>query len=269
MAGRDGDPAARVRGIDTAIANPARIYDYFLGGKDNFEADRQVGERLLEVYPPARDAIVQNRDFLTRAVRFLTCEAGIRRFLDVGAGLPTQDNVHQIAQKHAPEAQVVYVDNDPVVLTHARALLAGGEGVEVVEGDLRAPEQILNAAAVRRLLEPGEPVGLLMVGVLDFISDAEDPHRAVAAFVEAIPPRSYLVITHGVAEDGYDEILLRARRTFEQATTGFLQRPRAQIIRLLDGLEIVDPGLVEVTRWRPDLPLDSSPGTSAAVARKP
>ncbi|WP_278045404.1 SAM-dependent methyltransferase [Actinomadura fibrosa] len=240
-----------------------------MGGKDNFQADREVAARLLEVYPPAREAIVQNRKFLIRAVEYLAREAGVRRFLDIGAGLPTRDNVHEVARRNAPGSQTVYVDNDPVVLAHARALLAGGDGVQVVEGDLREPDGILKAAAVRRLLEPGEPVALLIVALLDFITADERPHAAVAALVDALPSGSHLVITHGVTDDAHARTQRDAQAAYDNATAGFRPRTREEIGRFLDGLEVVPPGLVEVTAWRPDGEARPSPATSAAVARKP
>ena len=259
-------------GIDVTVASTARVYDYLLGGKDNFPSDRAVAEQLLEAYPPMRDSCVQNRGFLIRAVRFLSEEAGIRRFLDIGTGLPTQQNVHQVAQASDPQARVVYVDNDPIVLAHARALLAGAEGgqVEIVDGDLTEPQRLLAAPEVRALLEPGEPVALLMVALLHFVTDSQDPHRAVATLVDALPSGSYVVISHGaVFDQGHEGALPKVAEAYESSTSSLSLRTSAEITRFMDGLELVEPGLVWVTDWRPDRLLKPLPGTYAAVARKP
>ncbi|MFC5744372.1 SAM-dependent methyltransferase [Actinomadura rugatobispora] len=254
---------------DAAAASSARVHDYLLGGKDNFQADRDVAARLLTLYPRSRETVAQSRGFLIRAVRYLACEAGIRRFLDIGAGLPTQNNVHQVAQEHAPDSRIVYVDNDPMVLVHARALLACDTGVEVAEGDVRAPDRILNAPAVRLLLEPREPVALLMVGLLEFIADCEQARRAVATLLAALPSGSYLVITHSVDDARYRDVIHQAQHAYASATVAFVTRPREQIVRFLDGLQVLSPGVVQVSRWRPDTISRPCPATAAAVARKP
>ena len=182
--------------INTGVPNPARIYDYLLGGKDNFPADRQVAEQLLAIAPVARDVVEDNRAFLRRAVRVLTREAGIRQFIDLGSGLPTQGNVHEIAQAIAPDARVVYVDNDAMVVTHSRALLAGNNTV-AIQADLREPDRILGHPEVRELIDFHQPIALLLMAILHFIPDDEDPLGIVARFRDALPTGSYLAISHG------------------------------------------------------------------------
>jgi hypothetical protein len=254
--------------IDTSVPNPARIYDYFLGGKDNYPADREVAEQILAIAPVARDVVRDNRAFLSRVVRFLTREAGIRQFIDLGSGLPTQGNVHEIAQAIAPETRVVYVDNDAMVVTHSRALLAGDNTI-AIQADLREPEAILGHPEVRKLIEFDQPVALLLVAILHFIPDEQDPFGVVARFRDGLPPGSYLAISHGTRDvpvrpdmsaEEMAEMGTRVERLYEQTTTFMVTRTRAQVERFFDGFDLLDPGVVEIQRWRPDDPTSVLPG---------
>ena len=182
--------------INTGVPNPARIYDYFLGGKDNFPADREVAEQVVAIAPVARDIVEDNRAFLRRAVRLLAGEAGIRQFIDLGSGLPTQGNVHEIAQAAVPDARVVYVDNDAMVVTHSRALLAG-DNTAAIEADLRDPDSVMGHPEVRELIDFDQPIALLLMAILHFVPDDEDPYGIVARFRDALPAGSYLALSHG------------------------------------------------------------------------
>jgi hypothetical protein len=246
--------------INTSVPNPARIYDYLLDGKDNYPADREVAEQLIAIAPVARDVVQDNRAFLRRAVRFLTREAGIRQFIDLGSGLPTQGNVHEIAQAIAPDARVVYVDNDTMVVTHSRALLAG-DNTLAIQADLREPDVILRHPQVRELIDFHQPVALLLVAILHFIPDDQDPLGIVARFRDALPTGSHLVISHGtrdvpVRPDMSAELMAemgaRVERLYQLTTASMVTRTRAQVERFFDGFDLLDPGLVEVQLWRPD-----------------
>ena len=254
--------------INTGVPNPARIYDYLLGGKDNFPADRDVADQVITIAPVARDVAEDNRAFLRRAVRFLTREAGIRQFIDLGSGLPTQGNVHEIAQAIAPDARVVYVDNDAMVVTHARALLAGDNTV-VIQADLREPDVILGNPEVRELIDFNQPIALLLMAILHFIPDDEDPLGIVARFRDALPSGSYLAISHGTRDipvrpdmsaEEMTEMGRRAEQLYQLTMASFVTRTRAQVERFFDGLELVDPGLVEIQVWRPDNRSSMLPG---------
>jgi hypothetical protein len=254
--------------IDTSVPNPARIYDYLLGGKDNYPADRDVAEQVVAIAPVTRDVVRDNRAFLRRAVRFLAREAGIRQFIDLGSGLPTQGNVHEVAQAIAPEARVVYVDNDAMVVTHGRALLAGDNTV-AIQADLREPDAILGDAEVRELIDFDRPIALLFLSILHFIPDEEDPFGIVARFRDVLPTGSYLALSHGTRDipvrpdlpaEVMAEMGARVERLYQQTTTFMVTRTRAQVERFFDGWELVDPGLVEIQRWRPDDPDSMLPG---------
>jgi hypothetical protein len=258
-------------GVDTKRANPARVYDYWLGGTHNFLADQDVARAIASIQPGARAAIRANRAFLGRAVRFLAA-AGIRQFLDIGSGIPTAGNVHEIAQQAAPGSRVVYVDVDPVAVAHSRAILAGNENAIIVDADLREPEKILAHEGAGSLIDFSEPVGLLLVAVLHFIDDAEDPSRIVAALRAALAPGSYLAISHatyeGPAAQAAEKIYNRT------VSTEIHSRSRAEILQFFTGLELVEPGVVYTPQWRPDSPSDvpSDPSRSwglAGIARKP
>jgi hypothetical protein len=254
-------------GFDTSVAHPARMYDYFLGGKDNFPADKAAAEQLLAVVPETRVGARENRAFLQRAVRFLAAEAGIRQFLDIGTGLPTQGNVHEVAQEVAPEARVVYVDNDPIVHVHATALL-GGPGTASVLADLRAPEEVLNHPETQRLIDLDQPLGLLLVAVLHFVRDEEDPAGIVARLVAAMTPGSYLVLSHATGDLVPPDVGSKATRAYDRASAPLVLRTRAEIERLFDGLELIEPGVVQLCNWRPDGDLPTGNGLLGGVARK-
>jgi SAM-dependent methyltransferase len=257
--------------INTDVAHPARMYDYYLGGKDNFPADREAAEQALAASPAVRDMARQNRAFLQRVVRFLAREAGIRQFLDIGTGLPTQGNVHEIAQAIAPDARVVYVDNDPIVVVHSDALLAG-HNTTAMQADLREPDAILERPEVREAIDFDQPVAILVVAVLHFIQDAEDPVGIVARLRNAMAPGSYLAISHGTTDlpKADPKVAARVVSAYRRTSAPVVLRTCAQIERFLDGFELVDPGLVQIQCWRPDGPIGNVPGgIYGAVGRRP
>ena len=239
------DPA-----FDATKPHVSRVYDYLLGGKDNFAADRAVGDQMIASLPAIQVGVRAQRDVLGRVVRYLVGEAGVGQLLDIGSGLPTADNVHEIAQRIEPATRVVYVDNDPVVLSHARALLADDEATFVADGDLRRPAAILADPAVRDQLDWDQPVGLLMCGILHYILDDEDPAGLTGTLYRALPPGSYVFIHHLLdTKDPATSTLQEQMR----AGLGRAQfRTMAQIRELFDGLELIEPGLVLVPEWRPD-----------------
>jgi S-adenosyl methyltransferase len=239
-------------GIDTTVPSTARIYDYWLGGHDNFAADRAAALKVSEAAPEAQLMAVENRRFLRRAVRYLAADAGITQFLDIGTGLPTQGNVHQVAQDMNPDARVVYVDNDPMVLAHSRALKTGGNTV-VIEADLRDPQVILDHPSTRKLIDFSQPLAVLLVAVLHFVSDDDDPPAIVAAIRDALPVGSYLVLSH-VTGDIRRESAANAAIHYKKVTSGATLRGRQEILRFFAELELIDPGLVQVSHWRPDEP---------------
>lgn len=238
--------------IDPTVAHPARMYDFYLHGKDNYEVDRLAAEKVLGVLPEARAMALENRAFLGRAVRFLV-DQGVRQFLDIGTGLPTQGNTNEVAHEVAPDARIVYVDNDPLVLAHARALLAGcaKDRTTVIEGDLRDPDAILKQVDEQKAIDFDQPVAVLLVAILHFIRDAENPHDIVDRFKRVLRPGSYLVISHGTQD--FDPVrAMEAVRPYDQATAPFVLRQEAEIRRFFDGLELVEPGMVQIPRWRPE-----------------
>ena len=243
--------------IDTSKPHPARMYDWYLGGKDNYAADKQAAAEAIRRAPEIRDMARVNRAFLGRAVRFLADEAGIRQFLDVGTGIPTAGNVHEVAGQVAPEARVVYVDNDPIVNVHANALLTGVGTTGIVLADLRDPKAILSHPTTRRLIDFGEPVALLLVAVLHFIKDDEHPAELVATLRDALPPGSYLALSHATG-DFRSAAAADAVTVYNQATSPVTLRSHNQIAALFSGFDLVEPGLVQLPLWRPDgeLPLN-------------
>jgi S-adenosyl methyltransferase len=257
--------------FDTSVAHQARMYDYLLGGKDNYAADRAATEAALEVYPDWAFTARANRAFLGRAVRYLTADAGMRQFLDIGTGIPTAGNTHQVAQKIAPETRVVYVDYDPVVLAHARTLLTGSRAgaTEYIDSDLRKVGAILKQAS--RLLDFTSPVAVTLVAILHAIPDADDPHAIVARLMDAVPSGSYLALSHLGREFLPPETL----RQMEDLSRGNIQqqfayRSRDQVDGFFTGLDLVEPGLVPLEEWRPD-PGTTDTGKSTlwcAVGRK-
>ncbi|MFB7248715.1 hypothetical protein CW362_31425 [Streptomyces populi] len=246
------DPAELRRRIDTTRAHPARVYDVFLGGKDNYPVDRNAAAAALAANPRGYLDVRHNRDFLRRAVTALAAEGGVRQFLDIGTGLPTQENVHQIAQRITPDARVVYVDNDPVVLAHARALLTSGpEGrTDYIDADLKEPKRILEQAA--ETLDFERPVALVLVAVLHFVEDAE-AYPIVRGLVDALPSGSRVVISH-LTEDLNAESIRAVQRTFTERGFTFVLRSRAEVERFFtdNGLVLDEPGVVPAHRWRPD-----------------
>ena len=262
------DQSQMLAGIDVSTPNVARMYDYYLGGKDNYAADRAAAEKVLAVAPEASALALLNRAFLGRAVRFLA-ESGIRQFLDVGTGLPTQYNVHQVAQQVNPSTRVVYVDNDPVVVTHGRALLVTDAATAMISGDLRRPEELIGDPRVRELLDLDEPVAVLLVSVLHCLTADDDPWAVVVRIREALAPGSYLVLSHITAGDRAEAAEQGAQvYRKEGATTSMTLRSRDQIEAFFEGFELVEPGLVALSDWRPDPPAPDSPpaeGMSAAV----
>jgi hypothetical protein len=257
--------------IDSSVAHPARVYDYWLGGKDNFAADREAAERVLAVTPGLRERVRAGRAFLVRSVRFLAAEAGIRQFLDVGTGIPAANNTHEVAQSAAPDARVVYVDNDPIVLAHARALLSSSaEGAtQYIDSDVRKPDAILAAAA--QTLDFSQPIALMLLGIMHLIADDEQPYKVVGDLMAALPSGSYLVLSHPALDINPDQAEAQKRYN-ERVSTPQTLRTREQVAPFFDGLELVPPGLTYVHAWRPD-PGDIVPpdGKSAhgGVARKP
>ncbi len=263
--------AERIADLDTSVAHPARVYDYWLGGKDNFAADREAAERVLAVTPGLRFRVRANRAFLGRATRYLAAEAGIRQFLDIGTGIPTAENTHEVAQRAAPDSRVVYVDNDPVVLLHAQALLRStAEGAtDYLQADLRDPGTILEHAAT--VLDFGQPVAVMLLGVLHLIQDSEDPWGIVARLMAAAPAGSYLTISHPAID--IHRAQADAQRVYnERVSTPQTLRTRDQVAAFFTGLELVEPGLVQVHQWRPD-PDDFAPegvvSAHGGVARRP
>jgi O-methyltransferase involved in polyketide biosynthesis len=241
-----------VQAFDTSVANPARIWNYWLGGKDNFAADREAAERVLEVIPSMRLLARLARQQLIDAVGQLTGEFGIRQFLDIGTGLPTASNTHEIAQSIAPESRIVYVDNDPVVICHAQALLTSSPqgSTGYLHADLRDTAAILAGAGPT--LDLSQPVAVLLLGMLHFIPDADEPHAVVARLMAAMPPGSYLAIGHGASDIRADVVPELTRRYNERASMPLSLRNRAEVTRFFDGLELIEPGVVPLSQWWPD-----------------
>ena len=259
--------------IDTTVPHSARIWNYWLGGKDNYSVDRVAGDEYCRIYPGIVDMAREDRDFLGRAIRYLAGEAGIRQFLDIGTGIPAADNTHEVAQRVAADSRIVYVDNDPVVLAHARALLTSTRAgtVSYLNADLRDPDTILEAA--RQQLDFGAPVAIMLVMILHLIPDSDDPWRIVRRLVDAVPPGSYLVVSHPPTDMDADVSAAVARRV-NQLMQGspMTLRGRAEVGRFFDGLDLLPPGLVPQNRWRPDRPVpDDEPDVACygAVGRKP
>ena len=266
-----GAHSARLR---PEVPNVARMYDYMLGGKDNYPADREAALRTFDAVTEevVRGTVLQNRKFLGRAVRYLAAELGIRQFLDIGTGLPSMNNVHEVAQSVATGTRVVYVDNDPVVIAHARDMLNGVPGTTIVNHDLRDPTGILTDSVVRSVLDFGRPIAVLLVAILHFIPDAANPGGIVAAVMDAMPTGSYLVISHGSADHFTDAD--KVARVYDDASSGMYLRPRAAVRALFGGLPLVEPGeLVWAAQWHPDAgtpPVDSPGGATilCGIARK-
>ena len=237
-------------GIDLDRPSAARVYDYYLGGFHNFAADREMGRRAVQMWPELPEIMQANRGFLRRAVEFLVA-SGVRKFLDLGSGIPTVGNVHEVAQRAAPDARVVYVDNDPVAVEHSRAILAGDERTTTVQADLRDPDSVLADPAVRALLEHDGPTAVLMVAVLHFVPEEDDPAGLVARYRDAAPSGSYLVLSHATAGEQADRAA-EHRDLYQRTATPMTMRSREQILGLFDGWKLVEPGLVYLPEWRPE-----------------
>jgi hypothetical protein len=236
--------------IDTTVAHSARVYDYWLGGKDNFPADRELAEQIIAAVPNMRAMARANRDFLAKAVTHLVTQGGIRQFLDVGTGIPTAGNTYEVAQALAPESRVLYVDNDPIVLAHARAMISSHPAgrTSFVLGDLRRPQDILAHPAFAQILDRDQPIGLLLVAVLMLFKDAEDPWAMVHTLIDALPSGSYVALTHPTADFAPAEVAT-AVAAAEHAHVTLTPRSRAEVARFLSGLELVGPGVVPVLGW--------------------
>jgi hypothetical protein len=258
--------------FDTSVAHIARVYDYWLGGKDNYAADRKAGDAALEAFPYIAGGVRANRAFLARVVRYLAGEAGIRQFLDIGTGIPTANNTHEVAQDIAPDSRVVYVDNDPIVLAHARALLTSSrEGATAyLDADFREIDTILAVAS--QTLDFSQPVAVMLIAILHLIDDEADPHRSVAKLIDAVPSGSYLAISHLssdiMASPARTEAHDRLRELMHEKQT---LRNREQVASFFTGLEMVEPGLVPITQWRPNSEAEAKSPTAlwGGVARKP
>jgi SAM-dependent methyltransferase len=249
--------------INVTVAHPARAYDYLLGGKDNFAADRALGDAVAKAMPSAREMVRANRAFLGRAVRYLVTEAGVRQVLDIGTGIPAAGNTHEVAQAAVPDSRIVYVDNDPIVLAHARALMISDPvgATAFIQADLRDPGAILDDLALCRTLDLGEPVALMLIAILMYIRDEDDPRGLVSALVDALPPGSYLTITHPTADFSPDEVAGAVTAT-EQGGISFTPRTQAEVAAFFDGLDLVDPGVAPILAWHPE---GVPPGASHAA----
>ena len=275
MAGQwfEGEPpdGGQLPPLDTSVPHIARVYDYWLGGKDNFPADRELAEQFIAADPSVIAGVRSNRAFLGRAVHYLVAEAGIRQFLDIGTGIPAADNTHDVAQALAPECRVVYVDNDPIVLSHARALLTTGSSqgaTAYLDEDLRDVAAIMSAAA--GTLDLSEPVAVMLIGILQCIPDEDDPADIVKLLMDAVPPGSYLAVSHPASDIDVVGMGNLAYRLGELMPMELRFRSQAEVAALFDGLELVEPGLVRVPEWRPDSDEDlANPATVwGGVARK-
>jgi S-adenosyl methyltransferase len=267
--GSEGASEQAAPKLDTTVPHSARVWNYWLGGKDNFAVDRLVGDQVREVFPAIVEEAQISRAFLGRAVRYLVEEAGVRQFLDVGTGLPTADNTHQIAQRSAPEARIVYVDNDPLVLTHARALLTSTpEGrTQYIDAELRDVETIVSEAG--KTLDFDQPIALILSGIMGHVADQSDARAIVERLVSALPSGSYLVLSDGA---DVDEAAKESMRQYgESGAVPYTLRTPDQIREFFNGLELVDPGFGVITRWRPQSAEDADrpSGGYAAVGRKP
>ncbi|MFE7773775.1 SAM-dependent methyltransferase [Streptomyces sp. NPDC057445] len=250
-------PAWAPPGIDISVPSVSRIYDYYLGGSHNFEVDREAARRAMEFVPGLPKIMQSNRAVMRRAVRFAVSE-GVTQFLDIGSGIPTFGNVHEVAQEASPGARVVYVDHDPVAVAHSQAVLEGNDDAGIAGADLRKPRDILDSPEVADLLDLDRPVALLLVSVLHFIEDADEPHRAVAELRDALAPGSLILVTHAA----YNGIPVPQERVggavgvYENIRNPLIMRSREEVARFFDGFELVEPGLVSMGDWRPDTPAE-------------
>ncbi|MFE8947944.1 SAM-dependent methyltransferase [Streptomyces sp. NPDC007856] len=254
--------------IDTSKPHPARIYDYLLGGKDNYEVDQLAGDQLAAAAPEVWISVRANRAFLHRAVRYVI-DSGVRQILDIGTGLPTSPNVHEVAQELAPDARVAYVDNDPIVKAHGDALLSRAGTTSIVLADLRDPQSVIDHPEVRRIIDFDRPVALFLVAILHFIRDTDEPERIVATLRDALPAGSFLVLSHATGDFADDRSAAEA--VYNSATATMNLRSRDRVEGFFDGFELVEPGLAQVPFWRPDTtppPGSEAIGFYGGVARK-
>jgi hypothetical protein len=260
------------KGVDLSRPSAARMYDYYLGGAHNFSVDRALADKALALFPDGQLIAQANRSFLHRAVRYLLSR-GVHQFIDIGAGIPTSGNVHEVAQREVPQARILYVDHDPVAVAHSELLLRGNPGAGVLQADLRRPGEILDSPRLRELIDLSRPVGVLMVAVLHFVAEADRPDLAIAALRDLLPLGSHLVISHGTGESRVAESKELAH-LYRSTATPVTFRTRDRIEELFDGWELVDPGVVWLPEWHPDWPDDvgpdpSSTAVAAGVGRKP
>ncbi|MEU0581148.1 SAM-dependent methyltransferase [Streptomyces griseoincarnatus] len=261
-------PAWAPRSIDITVPSVSRMYDYYLGGSHNFEVDREAARKAMEFMPGLPKVMQANRAFMRRAVRFAVSE-GVTQFLDVGSGIPTFGNVHEVAQAADPEARVMYVDRDPVAVAHSKVVLEGDDRADILAADLRKPQDILGSDEVGRLIDLNRPVALLLVAILHFVEEADDPYGAVAELREALAPGSMLVLTHAT----YEGIPLPPERAegavdvYRDMRNPLIMRTRDEIARFFEGYDMVEPGLVPMPRWRPDTaPEDEDPYAFSGLA---
>jgi hypothetical protein len=261
--------------IDATVAHPARRYNYWLGGKDNFAADRASGDELERMFPKVRLGALANRALLKRATRFLAAEAGVRQFLDIGTGLPTADNTHEVAQAVVPESHIVYVDNDPLVMVHARALLTSTPAgrTAYLQADLNDPDTILADPVLRETLDLSQPVGLMLIAVLHFVHGHGAAQPIVRRLLDALPAGSYLVATHATQDFGTPEQQALYQQILQEGKSDVWTRPKDEFAALFDGLDLVEPGVVPASEWRPEpgaeIPERSDVNVWTAVGRKP
>ncbi|MEV6925566.1 SAM-dependent methyltransferase [Dactylosporangium sp. NPDC051485] len=265
-AAADADGTANLR-IDTSVPHPARRYDFLLGGKDNFAPDRESARQLIAAFPAVRTAALENRRFLGRVVEYLTAEAGVRQFLDIGTGIPTSPNVHEIAQAIAPDARVVYVDNDPMVMVHARALLTGNtpDSTAYIEADIRNPDTILDSPELHQTLDFTKPIALLLIAVLHFLEDSDQPYKAVSQLLDALPPGSYVALSH-VTFDALPDEVRHSLTALADPAAGhgpFRARTRGEVAQFFNGVDLLEPGLVSIVEWLPER--EPRPQTSCAA----
>jgi O-methyltransferase involved in polyketide biosynthesis len=257
--------------LNTKVAHPARLYDYWLGGKDNFAVDRELADKIVAAQPGSLQSIRANREFLKRAVRYAAA-AGIRQFIDIGSGLPTVENTHEIAQQCLPDPRVVYADIDPIVIVHGRALLADAGTTAAVQGDVRRPEMIFGHPDVRQMIDFDQPVAVLLLGVLHYVAEEEDPYGVMSRIRDSIAPGSQVILSHLTGDDD-PQTMEGSINIVKRAPVSVVSLPRtyAQVERLFEKLEVLDPGIVPVHQWRPDGPvsMDRRFWLWAGVARKP
>jgi hypothetical protein len=257
----------RKASFDVTVPNVARIYDYFLGGKDHFAVDREAAEELRSLLPDAEMACRENRGFLRRAVRYLASDPGIGQFIDIGSGLPTASNTHEIARAIRPDARVAYVDYDPVVVAHGRALLGSSPGVAVIEADLRRPGVIVGSQPLADLVDFSAPVAILLAAVLHFIPDNDDPYGVVDILKYVMVPGSYLVISHATQDSVSREEALGGMSVYDKASALVVPRSYGDVLKFFDRMDLVDPGLVNISEWRSSRPMRGL--IYGGVARKP